>query len=205
MLQKIKQIISKAGYSGQDMVLTVPCYYTEQERKALIDAARIAQINVIKLMNMSTATAASYGVFRRAELGTNPRNVCFIDMGHCSTGAYVGAISKDKTAILNQIQERNLGARDFDWRLLEFYVKVIQEQFGTNVMSNNKTRIRLLEAIEKQRKILSANSDATLNVDNILEDCDLSYLLTREKFEGLIAYELEKFRNMLKTLKSGKI
>jgi len=205
MFQKIKNIIAKTGFSGQDMVISVPCYYTEQERIALIDAARIAQINVLKIMNTSTATAASYGIFRRTEFGNNPRNVCFIDLGHCSAGAYVGSFTKEKTSIVNQIQERNLGTRDFDWKLLEFYIKYIQDQFGTNVINNNKTRLRLIEAIEKQRKILSANSEASINVDNILEDCDLSYILTREKFEELIALELEKFRNMLKTLKSGNI
>jgi heat shock protein 4 len=69
-------------------------------------------------------------------------------------------------------------------------------------MNKEKPRLRLLDAIEKQRKILSANSEASVNVDNIVEDEDLSYNLTRDNFEDIIAPILQKFQNALLNLKS---
>ena len=203
MLSKVKENITKGGFNADEMVISVPSYYTEQERKALLDAAKIAKINVVKLMNESTAIAAGYGIFRRGELSATPRNVIFVDFGHCSASVSIGALSKDKTAILGEIHERNLGTRDFDWKLLEFYADMCQKKFGVDIKANAKTRLRMLDAIEKQRKILSANSEAVLNVDNVAEDEDLSYTLTREKFEEIIAPVVQRFVQMLSQLRSA--
>lgn len=202
MLQKIKKIAAMDGITHSDMVLSVPSYFTDQERKALLDAAKIAGVNVLKLMNESTALALAYGIFRKNELTPHPRNVCFIDLGHCSASAFIAAFTKDKMTVLNQHHERSLGTRDFDWELLKFYAGIIKQQYGAEVISKDKARLRLLDAIEKQRKILSANSDATINVDCVAEDNDLSYTLTREKFEEIVASVVEKFRDLLLKLKA---
>jgi len=203
MLSKVKENITKAGFSANEMVISVPSYYTEQERKALLDAGKIAKINIIKLMSESTAIAAGYGLFRRGELSANPRNVVFVDFGHCSASVSLGALSKDKTTILSEIHERNLGTRDFDWKLFEFYADMCQKKFGVDIKANPKTRLRMLDAIEKQRKVLSANSEAVLSVDNVAEDEDLSYTLTREKFEEIITPVVKKFIQMLSELRSS--
>ncbi len=186
------------------MVISVPSYYTEQERKALLDAARIAEVNVLRLLNESTAITMGYGIFRRAEFSDTARNVCFIDFGHTNTSVFVSSFTKQKAKILNQIHERNLGVRDIDWRLLEFYGKICVDQYDGNPLKKEKTRLRMIDAIEKQRKTLSANSEAQINVDYIVEDNDLSYNLTREKLEELIVPVVERLRAVLERLKAGK-
>ena len=203
MLQKLKSILAKEGIGNTDMVLSVPNYFTEQERKALLDATKIARVNVVKLMNETSAIALGYGVFRRGELTNNARNVCFIDLGHSTASAFVASLTMERMSILNQFHERNLGVRDMDWELLMFYANMISTKFGANVINKDKSRLRLLDAIEKQRKILSANSDATINVDCIAEDNDLAYTLTRDDFEKIINPVIERFRDMLLKLRSG--
>jgi heat shock protein 4 len=186
------------------MVLSVPSYYTEQERKALLDAADIAGVNVVKLMNESTAIALGYGIFRKSELDATPRNVCFVDFGHCKSSVFIASLTKEKVKILNQQHERNLGVRDIDWKLLEFYAKICVDQYDANPIKKEKSRLRLLDAIEKQRKILSANLEASINVDYIVEDNDLSYTLTREKLEELAVPIVARFKVLLESLKAGK-
>jgi len=203
MLQKIKQIVKNNDVAHNDMVISVPSYYTEQERKALLDAARIAEVNVVKLLNESTAITLGYGIFRKAEFTTTARNVLFIDFGHTNTSVFVSSFTSAKAKILNQIHERNLGVRDIDWKLLEFYGKICVDQFDGNPIKKEKSRLRLIDAIEKQRKILSANSEAAINVDYIVEDNDLSYQLTREKLEELVAPIAERLRTVLECIKAG--
>ena len=203
MLQKIKEIVRTADVHHNDMVISVPSYYTEQERKALLDAAKIAEVNIVKLINESTAVTLSYGIFRRSEFTDKPRNVCFIDFGRTGTSVFVASFTNQKAKVLNQLHERNLGVRDIDWKLLEFYGKICADQFDSNPIKKEKARLRMIDAIEKQRKILSANSEANINVDYIVEDNDLSYNLTREKFEELITPVAEKFKSILETLKAG--
>ena len=55
-LQKLVQTYRKHGVSLNEFVLSVPSYFTQQERRALLDAAKIADVKVLQLMNESTAS-----------------------------------------------------------------------------------------------------------------------------------------------------
>ena len=97
MLGKIqKQIINEGFDKANDMVISVPSYYNEKERKAMLDACKIAEINAVKLFNESSAVALSYGIFRRKDLTSTAKNVVFIDLGHSKLSAYCAAFTSDK-------------------------------------------------------------------------------------------------------------
>jgi len=49
-------------------------------------------------------------------------------------------------------------------------------------MKNAKCRLRMLDFIEKQRKVLSGNSEASINVESLMEDEDLNYVMTRDEY-----------------------
>lgn len=202
MIQKLKQIIERSGLSGKEVVLSVPGYFTEKERHALLDAAKIAEVNVLRLFNEESAVALGYGIFRRADLdATVARNVVFVDLGHSKCSCYVASFTKEKLKVLSIVHERNLGARDFDWSLLEFLAKKFNEQHGLSFMKNDKAKLRLLDAIEKQRKILSANSEANISVEYLVEDEDLNYHLSRAEFEKIISADLQRFKDILLRLR----
>ena len=203
MLQKIKDITRKNEVGHSDFVLTVPSYFTEQERRALLDAAKIAEVNVVRLLNEHSAISLAYGIFRKAELDSNPRNVLFVDIGHSSTSVFLASFTKDKVAIIDQLHERHLGSRDIDWILLDFYANIFKKENGMNPLQNDKARLRLLEAIEKQRKVLSANSEASVNLEYLLEDCDLNHTLSREKYEQMIAPIVNKLKETLSKINSN--
>mmetsp|Transcript_5859 Transcript_5859/g.5099 ORF Transcript_5859/g.5099 Transcript_5859/m.5099 type:complete len:129 (+) Transcript_5859:436-822(+) len=126
-LQKLVQTYRKHGVSLNEFVLSVPSYFTQQERRALLDAAKIADVKVLQLMNESTAIALSYGIFRKKELTDKPRNVIFIDVGHSKTSAFVASFTSEKLTMLNQVHERNLGTRDLDWNVLEHYCQLFEK------------------------------------------------------------------------------
>jgi len=96
---------------------------TESERVCLLEAAKIADVNIIKLFNECSAISLSYGLFRRSELGdqTNPRHVIFLDLGHSKFSAFCASFTKEKAKIVSQIHDRHLGCRDFDWTVLNLY------------------------------------------------------------------------------------
>ena len=80
-LKRAKTYFENAGMMAKEMVLSVPTYASNAERQAYLDAAEIAGIKCVKLINESTAIALNYGFFRKNELN-NPRKVCFVDFGH---------------------------------------------------------------------------------------------------------------------------
>ena len=116
-----------------------------------MDACKIAELPIDRLLNETTAIATSYGLFRKQELdNATPRYVAFIDMGHSKTSAFVGCFTKEKANIVAQVNDRNLGARDLDWSIFEHCCEVFErESGGLNPKENKKAQLRLLDAIEK--------------------------------------------------------
>lgn len=54
----------------KDAVITVPAFFNQAERRAVLQAARMAGLKVLQLINDNTATALSYGVFRRKDINS---------------------------------------------------------------------------------------------------------------------------------------
>lgn len=184
--------------------MSVPSYYTQIERKSLLDAAKIAELHVTRLINECTAVALDYGMFRKNDLhATNARNVLFIDFGHSKLSAFVCSFTKDKMTTLAQCHERNLGCRDIDYILLQFYKNVFEKSSGgLDVFESRKAVVKLMENIEKQRKILSANSEHTMNLEYLMEENDLNYNLKREEFEKLAEPVLQKAEQLFEKIKA---
>jgi heat shock 70kDa protein 4 len=89
-----------------------------------------------------------------------------------------------------------------DWKIFEHCADLFKQQNDIGIKTNAKARLRLLDAIEKGRKVLSANLETGINVDCVAEDYDLNVSLTREKFEELVTPIFERFRVVLQKLKS---
>lgn len=64
-------------------------------------------------------------------------------------------------------------------------------------MKNAKCRLRMLDFIEKQRKVLSGNSEASINVESLMEDEDLNYVMTRDEYQNMVGTVLEQMKNEL--------
>ena len=80
----------------KDIVISTPAYFVDSERRAILDAASIAGLNVLKLMNDTTATALAYGIYKQdlPAPEEKARNVIFVDCGH--VGVQVSAASFNK-------------------------------------------------------------------------------------------------------------
>lgn len=77
----------------------MPSYFTNNERKALLDAAAISGLNVLRLFNETTATALAYGIYKQDLPEEKPRNVIFVDCGHASLQVSACAFHKGKLKV----------------------------------------------------------------------------------------------------------
>ena len=110
------------------------------------------------MLNESTATALSYGYFRKDELHeTNVRFVTFVDIGHSKTTVTIAGFLKNRAQIFFHDSDRNLGGRDLNYQVMVELSKEFQREFQENPMKSVKCRLRMLESIEKARKILSGD------------------------------------------------
>lgn len=152
----------------------------------MIDSAAISGIKITRVYNESSANVMNYGIFRKADLvDDSPRLVSFVDFGHSKTSVFVANIWKNKAEILYEKNDMNLGVRDLDYNMMQHLVRVFDQKNKVDLFENPKSVFRLMESIEKGRKVLSGNELCTINVECIYEDYDLYENIKREDFLNL--------------------
>jgi heat shock protein 4 len=196
---KLKQNWIKAGYDTRDVVVSVPDYYTVAERKAMIDAINIADLNCTALINESSSVALAYGWFKRTQFEADkPRIVGFIDMGQSKTTISYVSFTKTTQKVISVTSERNCGAREFDLDLAKYFSDVFNKKHGLEPIKSVKIRLRMMDAISKTRKILTVNKEATISIESLMDDEDLLHSLSREEFEKIVSPTIENFKNVIK-------
>lgn len=85
LLSELKAIAEKdQGAKVTDCVIAVPMFYTEAQRRAVLDAAHIVGLNVLRLIHDTTASALAYGIYKNDLPADKPLHVAFVDAGHAS-------------------------------------------------------------------------------------------------------------------------
>ncbi|XP_014522749.1 heat shock 70 kDa protein 16 [Vigna radiata var. radiata] len=175
-----------------DCVIGIPSYFTDLQRRAYLDAAKIAGLKPLRLIHDCTATALSYGMYKTDFSGTGPVYVAFIDVGHCDTQVSIASFEFGKMKMLSQAFDRSLGGRDFDEVLFSHFAAKFKEEYHIDVYSNTKACFRLRAACEKLKKVLSANLEAPLNIECLMDEKDVKGFISREEFEKLASGLLER-------------
>lgn len=183
----------------KDAVITVPVFFNQVERLALVAAAQLGGLNVLQLMNNPMAVALNYGMFRRKEINGTVKHIMLYDMGAGATTATVIGFQIVKTKdrgfaethpqaqVMGVGYDRTLGGAELRFRVREF----LADKF--NALGKTKTDVRtvpramgkLLKEAERVKLILSANTDCFAQIENVMEDIDFKEAFSREDLMGL--------------------
>ncbi|KAI9824461.1 MAG: adenyl-nucleotide exchange factor sse1 [Thelocarpon impressellum] len=177
-----------------DVVISVPAWFTDAQRRSVIDAAEISGLKLLRLINDTTATALGYGI-TKTDLPPpeeRPRRVAFVDIGHSSYACSVVEFRKGELAVKSTACDRHFGGRNFDKALVDHFAAEFKERFKIDIKANAKALVRVAAAAEKLKKVLSANASAPLNIESLMNDVDVSSLLTRDELEVLVKPLLDR-------------
>jgi len=177
-----------------DMVIAVPAWFTDAQRRGLLDAAEIAGLKVLRLINETTATALGYGI-TKVDLPTaeeKPRRVAFVDIGHSNYTCSICEFKKGELKVVSTAYDRHFGGRNFDKAIIEHFRKEFKEKNKIDINDNPKARVRVAAAVEKLKKVLSANAMAPINIESLMNDVDVRGTLKREEMEELLKPLLER-------------
>lgn len=185
---KIKTITKNEVKGGiiSDVVIAVPTWYSDVQRRAASDAAIVAGLNPVRIVNDVTAAAVGYGVFKTDLPEDKPRIVAFVDVGHSDFTVSIGSFKKGELKILGTAYERNFGGRDVDVAITNHFAEVFLEKYKIDIRTNAKAYSRVITQAERLKKILSANSSAPLNVESVMNDIDVSSSMKRDELEQYI-------------------
>jgi len=188
-LTKIKQITAnEIKLPVSDVVISVPAWFTDVQRRALIDAAEIAGLKVLRLINDNTAAALGYGITKLdlPSAEEKPRRVVFVDIGYSDFTASVVEFRKGELAVKGTAWDRHFGGRNFDRAIVEHLHKEFEGKYKIDIFSRPKVLARVYAAAEKLKKVLSANQQAPLNIESLMDDIDVRTMITRQEFEAMV-------------------
>eukprot|EP00064_Thunnus_orientalis_P015379 superscaffoldBa00002840_g15431 len=178
LLTKLKETAESALKKPvADCVISVPSYFTDAERRSVMDAAQIAGLNCLRLMNETTAVTLAYGIYKQdlPAPEEKPRIVVFVDLGHSGYQVSVCAFNKGKLKILASAFDSELGGKDFDDILVNHFCEEFGKKYKLDVKSKPRALVRLYQECEKLKKLMSANSsDLPLNIECFMNDIDVT-------------------------------
>ncbi|KAK8127716.1 hypothetical protein PG984_008824 [Apiospora sp. TS-2023a] len=188
-LSKVKQTAqAELKLPVSDIVMSVPAWFTDVQRRSLMDAAEIAGLKLLRLMNDTTAAALGWGI-TKLDLPApeeKPRRVAIIDIGHSDYTCSIIDFKKGELAVKSTACDRHFGGRDFNLALVNHFQKEFKAKYKIDITTNPKAMVRVETSCEKLKKILSANQQAPLNIESLMNDVDVTGMITRQEFEALI-------------------
>lgn len=186
LLTKLKETSSQALEAQvSDCVIACPIYFTNAERQALLDAAKIAGLNVLRLLNETTAIALSYGFYKQTLPSDNPRNVIFVDCGDSSLQVCACAFTKGKLKMLASSWDQ-IGGRDFNVAMADYFAKEFKQRYKIEIENNSRQWLRLLGEVDKMKKQMSTNNtNLPLDIECFIDDMDVSSSMHRYQMEIL--------------------
>uniref|UniRef100_A0A8C7PFT6 Heat shock protein 4a n=1 Tax=Oncorhynchus mykiss TaxID=8022 RepID=A0A8C7PFT6_ONCMY len=210
LLTKLKETAETAMKKPvADCVISVPSFYTDAERRSVIDAAQIAGLNCLRLMNETTAVTLAYGIYKQdlPAPEEKPRNVVFVDLGHSGYQVSICAFNKGKLKV-SSASDAALGGKDFDEVLVNHFCEEFGKKYKLDVKTKPRALVRLYQECEKLKKLMSANSsDLPLNIECFMNDIDVTGKLNScmcEMCAGLLAKVEAPLRSVMEQAKLKK-
>jgi molecular chaperone HscA len=169
---------------GDDLVgavITVPAYFDDAQRQATKDAAQLAGLNVLRLLNEPTAAAIAYGLDQSSE-----GRYAVFDLGGGTFDISILRMTRGVFEVLATGGDSALGGDDFDHRLLCWII----EQARLSPLSDEDTRLLMVKAREI-KELLSTNAET--HVDAMLSNGEEVHLtLSAQEFSNITQHLVAK-------------
>lgn len=187
ILMKLKE--DAEDFLGQpvtDAVVTVPAYFTDAQRQATKDAGKIAELNILRIINEPTSAALAYGLDNGMA-----QKVLVYDLGGGTFDVSVIDIGDNVIEVLATSGDNHLGGDDFDERIVNYLVEQFKLSDGINLSKDVSAMQRLREEAEKAKKELSSSVTTNINLPFIAMSKDgphhIDITLSRQTFDELTA------------------
>jgi len=186
VLQKLKK--AAEDYLGEpvsDAVITVPAYFNDAQRQATKDAGKIADLNVLRIINEPTAAALAYGLDKKKD-----ETIAVYDFGGGTFDISVLEVGEGVVEVKATNGDTHLGGDDLDDRVIEWLAAEFKKTEGIDLSKDRMALQRLKEAAEKAKIELSTAMETEINLPFVTADQNgpkhLQMKLTRTKLEQLV-------------------
>ncbi|RJO63951.1 MAG: molecular chaperone DnaK [Candidatus Omnitrophota bacterium] len=198
ILQKIKQ--DAEAYLGdkvEEVVITCPAYFNDNQRTATKDAGEIAGLKVLRIINEPTAACLAYGL----EKSQKEQKIMVFDLGGGTLDVTIMEMAQGVFEVKSTSGDTQLGGTDMDNLLIEHIASQFKRESGIDLRNDKMAMQRLREAAEKAKVELSSTLTTDINLPFITADASgpkhLTMSIARAKLEELVSSIIEKCHHPL--------
>lgn len=215
-IQRNAELAAGDGSSVRSAVLTIPPFYTVDEKRAVRTAAELAGFRVLGLMSDGLAVGLNYATSRQfpnINEGAKPEYHLVFDMGAGATKASVmkfqsrsvkdiGKFNKtvQEVQVLGSGWDRTLGGDALNYLIVDDMINQFVDSKGAKKISatvegvkkHGRAVAKLTKEAERVRHVLSANQNTAANFEGLYEDVDFKYKITRVEFEEMAAQHADR-------------
>ncbi len=191
ILIEIRRIVSQYLQKPiNKAVITVPAYFNDAQRQATLDSAKIAGLDVLKIINEPTAAALAYGLGSEKWNKKTGGNVIVYDLGAGTLDVSLMNISNGVFRTLAVGGNTHLGGEDFDYLIMNHILIDFRKKHRIKELQMSKlSQLKLKNSVENAKKLLSTVDKAVVCVDDFYNGKQLYFNLTRE-FMEMVCNEL---------------
>jgi molecular chaperone DnaK (HSP70) len=165
-------------------VITVPAYFSDAQRQATREAATLAGLEAVRILNEPTAASLAYGEGSR-------HTAMVYDLGGGTFDVSIVSLEGDVTEVLASHGNNRLGGDDFNDLLAEHLLSEFQSQHGIDLRSGHpEARARVWWAAEEAKRRLSFDPEVTVREEALTtvdgKPLNLELEIEREKYEDMI-------------------
>jgi L1 cell adhesion molecule like protein len=192
------------GQKVTDMVITVPAYFNDAARQATKDAAAIAGVNVLRIINEPTAAAIAYGLDNVGS--SDNKHVLIFDCGGGTHDISILDIGDGIIEVVATAGNSRLGGEDIDNTLVEFFANDFKRRYKSDLKQNARALKRVKQASERVKKTLSNATQASIELDALYDGIDYTSTISRARFDELMSDFYRKCMvEVEKALKDSKV
>jgi len=198
ILQKIKKDAeSYLGDKVEEVVITCPAYFNDNQRQATKDAGEIAGFKVLRIINEPTAACLAYGLGKEDK----EQRILVFDFGGGTLDVTIMEMAQGVFEVKSTSGDTQLGGRDMDEALMKYIIAEFKRDNGIDLSKDTMAMQRLREAAEKAKIELSSTISTDINLPFITADASgpkhLVMNITRAKLEELVRPIVERTRHSI--------
>lgn len=200
ILSELKKKAEKhLGESVTHAIVTVPSSFNDAQRRAIMTAGSIANLKIMRLVNESTAAAIGSN---NNTTSSRKSNVLVFKLGSGTFDVRLLTIDGNKFNVIASGGNTHLGGKDFDDRVMEYYIGLYRTESGTDLRKSKICMERLRLEVETAKRKLSYCQNASIEIGNF------NKVITRATFEeiniDLFESTIETVRNVLQDAQMNK-
>jgi len=208
----IKKLVHNAenylNHGIKKIVISVPAYFNDSQRKGIIQAAELSGLNVIKIISEPVAATFAYE-YSNQKLGDK---ILVFDLGGKTFDLSILSDSDNKDndqnfrQIISYVGDSFLGGEDFDNALVDYILH--KTNISKNVKNNSKALKTLKDSCNNAKKILSVSNETNLMINDFYNHVDIWEKITRDDFvkicEPFFSKIMELIREVLTRARINK-